>query len=173
MRMRAHDAREEAKAAERARRAAVRAKAPSLLDDLPMALPALMRAQKLQKRAARGGFDWPEAAPVLDKLDEETDELRAELAAGASPERLEDEVGDLLFTVVNLARHLRVDAESALRHANRKFERRFRAIERALAEEGRRPGDASLSELDALWRATKARERISATSRGCDEKLIR
>jgi nucleoside triphosphate diphosphatase len=147
---------EEAKAAERAERAAGRAEVPSLLDDLPLALPALMRAQKLQKRAARGGFDWPEAAPVLDKLDEETGELRAELAARATPERLEDEVGDLLFTVVNLARHLRVDAESALRHANHKFERRFRTVEHALAEQGRRPADATLDELEGLWQASKS-----------------
>jgi ATP diphosphatase len=149
---------EETKAAERARKAASRADPPSLLDDLPLAFPALTLAQKLQKRAARGGFDWPEAAAVLDKLGEETAELRAELAAGASPERLEDEIGDLLFTVVNLARHLCVDAEGALRHANHKFERRFRAIERALTAEGRRLEDTSLDELEALWQQAKRLE---------------
>lgn len=149
---------EDTKALERARKAASRAGQPSLLDDLPLALPALTRAQKLQKRAARGGFDWPEATFVLDKLDEEAGELRAELAAGASPERLEDEIGDLLFTLVNLARHLHADAESALRHANRKFERRFRVMERMLAAEGRRLEETSLDELEALWQQAKRLE---------------
>jgi nucleoside triphosphate diphosphatase len=152
---------EETKAAERARRASARDDVLSLLDDVPLALPGLVRAQKLQKRAARGGFDWPETAPVLDKLAEETSELRVELAAGAAPERLEDEIGDLLFTVVNLARHLGVDAESALRHANGKFERRFRAIERALAAEGRRPEKTPLDELEALWQAAKNADKPS------------
>ena len=146
---------EETKAAERRRKAALRDEPPSLLDDLPLALPALTLAQKLQKRAARGGFDWPAAAPVLDKIEEEIGELRAEIGSGAPPGRLEDELGDLLFALVNLARHLGLDAESALRGTNRKFERRFRAIEQALARDGRRVEETSLHQLEALWQQVK------------------
>ncbi|HEX5079740.1 MAG TPA: nucleoside triphosphate pyrophosphohydrolase [Geminicoccaceae bacterium] len=146
---------EDAKAAERAHK---EGGDPSILADLPLALPALMRAAKLQRRAARVGFDWPEVGPVLAKLEEEIAEVRAELAAGGSPARFADEVGDLLFAAVNLARHLGVDGECALRDANRKFERRFRAIERALRGAGRRPEDASLDEMEELWQAAKAAE---------------
>jgi MazG family protein len=144
---------EHAKAAEREQK---EARDPSVLADLPLALPALTRAAKLQRRAARVGFDWPEIAPVLDKLEEEIAEVRAELAAGGSPARLEDEVGDLLFAAANLARHLGVDGETALRRANGKFERRFRAIETALRAAGRSLDDASLEEMEALWQAAKA-----------------
>ena len=146
---------EEAKAAEREQKEAAGGD-PSVLADLPLGLPALTRAAKLQRRAARVGFDWPEVAPVLDKLEEELAELKAELAAGGSHERLADEVGDLLFAAVNLARHLGIDGETALRRANQKFERRFRAIEEALRAAGRRPEDASLDEMEALWQAAKA-----------------
>jgi nucleoside triphosphate diphosphatase len=146
---------EETKAKEREEKAGVCGAPASVLDDLPVALPALTRSAKLQRRAARVGFDWPEASQVLDKIAEEISEVRAELQGGGSPERLRDELGDLLFAAVNLARHLEVDAEAALRQANGKFERRFRAIEQALAAEGRRPEDASLDELEALWQAAK------------------
>jgi nucleoside triphosphate diphosphatase len=146
---------EAAKATERASRAGPEG-AARVLDDVPLALPALMRAAKLQRRAARVGFDWPEVAQVLEKLEEEIAEVRAELAAGARQERLEDEVGDLLFAVANLARHLGIDGESALRRANQKFERRFRAIETALRAAGRRTEEASLDEMEELWQAAKA-----------------
>ena len=130
----------------------------SALSGVALALPALMRAEKLQKRAARVGFDWPEAAQVFEKIDEELLELKAEIAAGAEPDRLEDEIGDLIFAAVNLARHLKVDPEVALRRCNAKFERRFRAIEAALAARGRRPEEESLEDLEALWQAAKAAE---------------
>ena len=128
----------------------------SALDGVPLALPALTRAEKLQKRAARVGFDWPEAAQVLDKIEEEIAELRAELKAGSKPgPRTEDELGDLLFALVNLARHLGHDADQALRGTNAKFERRFRFIETELAKAGRRPDQASLDEMEALWQRAK------------------
>jgi uncharacterized protein YabN with tetrapyrrole methylase and pyrophosphatase domain len=104
------------------------------------------------------GFDWPDVGPVFDKLEEELGEVRAELAADAPHERLVDEVGDLLFAAANLARHLGVDGETALRQANRKFERRFRAIETALRAAGRRLEDASLDEMEAHWQRAKADE---------------
>jgi ATP diphosphatase len=148
---------EEAKAGEREQKKAAGGD-PSILADLPLGLPALTRAAKLQRRAARVGFDWPEVTPVLEKLEEEIAEVRAELAAGAAPERLADEVGDLLFAAANLARHLGVDGESALRRANQKFERRFRAIEAALRASGRNLDDASLDEMEELWQRVKARE---------------
>jgi MazG family protein len=140
---------EAVKATERASRAGEGA--ARVLDDVPLALPALTRAAKLQRRAARVGFDWPEPAQVVDKIEEEIGELRAELGEGARVDRLGDEIGDLLFAVVNLARHLEVDAESSLRQANAKFERRFRRVEDALHASGRRPADASLVEMEALW----------------------
>jgi ATP diphosphatase len=150
---------ETVKAAERASKAEAAAGSHGVLDDVPLALPALVRAAKLQRRAARVGFDWPEATQVLDKIDEEIAELRTELQGQANQDRLSDEVGDLLFAVVNLARHLEVDGETALRQANAKFERRFRAIEEALRARGRRLEDASLDELEALWQQAKAAER--------------
>ncbi len=149
------------KDAERRRKAEAAGRRPSALDNVPSALPALTRAEKLQKRAARVGFDWSEAAHVVDKILEEVSELRAEIASGAAPDRLEDEVGDLLFAVANLARHLNVDPEAALRRANRKFERRFRRVETLLAGAGRTPGESSLDELEALWQQAKREERRS------------
>ncbi len=140
---------EETKAAERAAKAA-----DGVLDGVSTALPAITRALKLQGRAARVGFDWPEAADVLDKIEEEIGEVRQELP-GASPDRLEDEVGDLLFACVNLARKLKVDPESALRRCNRKFETRFRHIERELAKAGRSPAEADLEDMERLWVAAK------------------
>jgi MazG family protein len=122
------------------------------LDGVARALPALLRAEKIQKRAARVGFDWKETAPVIDKIEEELGELRAELTAGTIDQaRITDELGDVLFAVANLARHCKVDPEAALRATNDKFERRFRHIERRLAEQGRKPADASLEEMEALW----------------------
>jgi predicted ester cyclase len=134
----------------------------SVLADVPVGLPALTRAGKLQRRAARVGFDWPEVGPVLAKLEEELGEVRAELAVGAPRARLVDELGDLLFAAANLARHLGVDGESALRQANRKFERRFRAIETALHAAGRDLDGASLDEMEALWQAAKGDETPTA-----------
>ncbi|KHQ52233.1 nucleoside triphosphate pyrophosphohydrolase [Mameliella alba] len=138
------------KAAERA------AKAESgVLDGVALGLPALLRAVKLQKRAARVGFDWPTTDEVMDKVAEEMDELRqAEDAA----HRFE-EFGDLLFVMANLGRHMGIDPEAALRAANAKFTRRFGAIEAALADQGRRPEDSDLQEMDALWDAAKAVEK--------------
>jgi ATP diphosphatase len=130
----------------------------SLLDDIPLALPAMARAGKLQKRAASVGFDWPEPLPVLDKVREELDEVLEAMAQGDGA-ALADEVGDLLFSVVNLARHLKVDPENALRGANAKFDRRFRFIEQALRDTHRPVEDCSLEELDALWGEAKRQEK--------------
>jgi len=149
---------EAVKAMERASRTGAEGVA-RVLDDVPLALPGLTRAAKLQRRAARVGFDWPEPVQVVDKIEEEIAELRAELGQGASVDRLSHEIGDLLFAVVNLARHLEVDAEASLRQANAKFERRFRKIEDALHASGRRVGDASLDEMETLWQQAKAAER--------------
>ena len=144
---------EEQKKAERAARAE-----SGTLAGIPVALPALTRAEKLAKRAARVGFDWPDADAVLAKLDEEIAELRAELPQ-ADPARLADEVGDLLFVLVNLARKLKLDPEACLRGANDKFFRRFSAVEDALATKGQTPADATLAEMEAAWQGVKARER--------------
>jgi MazG family protein len=149
---------EEHKASERAAAAQDRGAAPSALDGVTVSLPALTRAEKLQRRAARVGFDWPEARPVLDKIAEELTEISDEMAAGTKPDRLRDEVGDLLFAVVNLARHLKIDPETALRAANHKFERRFREVEARLAKAGKAPSEASLADLEAQWQAVKAQE---------------
>jgi MazG family protein len=149
---------EAAKASERAEKAARRG-GHSVLDGVALGLPALMRADKLQKRAARVGFDWPEARQVLDKIEEEIGELRAELDRGGPRPAIEEEIGDLLFAVANLARHLAVDPETALRLGNAKFERRFQAVERALAAQGRRPENTSLEDMEALWQRAKDAER--------------
>ncbi|MDR6675953.1 nucleoside triphosphate pyrophosphohydrolase [Pseudomonas oryzihabitans] len=150
---------EEIKAEERAEKATAPEQL-SLLDDVPAALPALSRAAKLQKRAANVGFDWADATPVVAKIQEELDEVREAMANGQAAQ-VAEEVGDLLFVMVNLARHLRVDAEDALRQANAKFERRFRYIEEALKAQGRTPQEASLEEMDALWDAAKVAEKGS------------
>jgi MazG family protein len=148
---------EDHKAAERARAPGAQRLAPSALDGVALGLPALTRAHKLQKRAARVGFDWPDVAGVFSKIDEELVEIKAELSAAGQPGpgRIEDEVGDLLFVVVNLARHLNVDPETALRTANAKFERRFRAIEAGLRVQGKDIVEASLEEMESLWQAAK------------------
>ncbi|MBT3237687.1 MAG: nucleoside triphosphate pyrophosphohydrolase [Rhodospirillaceae bacterium] len=128
---------------------------PSALDGVTIGLPALMRALKLQKRAARVGFDWHEAADVLDKFAEEIAEMEDEMENNGSPERLEDELGDLLFTCVNLARKLGIDPEVALRKGNAKFERRFKGVEALLAKDGKTPVESDLEEMDALWAIAK------------------
>jgi len=127
------------------------------LSGIPVALPALTRALKISRRAARVGFDWPDPEAVLAKLDEEIGELRAELPE-AAPARLADELGDLLFVVVNLARKLDLDPEECLRQANTKFMRRFGGVEAILAAEGRVPADATLAEMEAAWQAVKKTE---------------
>ncbi len=147
------------KAAERAKAATAAGQTPSALDGVITALPALARADKLQKRAARVGFDWRNASEVTEKVEEEIAEIRAELAAGAQPEKIEEEVGDLLFAVVNLARHLKIEPESALRQANRKFERRFRRVEEILRRSGLGPAEAGLDRMEAAWIEVKAEER--------------
>jgi ATP diphosphatase len=135
----------------------------SALANVPVGLPALTRAQKIQKRASRVGFDWGDAAPALDKVAEEVSELRAELAmAKPAPDRAEEELGDLLFAVVNVARLAGADAETALRRATAKFERRFRQVEDLLAARGKTPEQSTLEEMDALWDEAKRAERAAA-----------
>jgi ATP diphosphatase len=151
---------EELKAAERGAKAAGE-RQPSALDGVGVALPALTRAAKIQNRAARVGFDWPDVMPVFAKIAEEIAELKEELPA-AVPERLEDEVGDLLFAVANLSRHLKIDPETALRTATLKFERRFRRVESLLAAAGKTPGAASLDEMEERWLQAKEEERGGA-----------
>src|SRR6185295_12605800 len=127
----------------------------SLLDTVPAGLPSLRRAQRLQEKASAVGFDWNDPKAVLAKLREEIDEIAAALDDAAPTERLEDEVGDLMFAAVNLARHLRIDPDQALRHGNQKFVRRFRSIEAALAADGRTPAESDLAEMEALWQKAK------------------
>ena len=141
------------------RSAGVRAEAPpGELAGVPLSLPALSRALKLQEKARKVGFDWSDVRAVLAKLREEVAEVEAEIG-DRSAARLSDEVGDLLFAAVNLARHLDVDPEAALRGANAKFERRFAHIEQRLAERGRKPEGADLDEMEALWLEAKRLER--------------
>ena len=131
----------------------------SALAGISRGMPEWQRALKLQQRAARVGFDWPSVDPVFEKLHEELDEVRAEFSAGADAQRLNDEIGDVLFVCVNLARHARVDVSSALRHANAKFERRFRRMEACAAEAGEGLAGKGLAEQDALWDRAKAEEK--------------
>jgi MazG family protein len=146
------------KAGERQAKAAAAGRTESALDGVGLGLPALTRADKLQKRAARVGFDWPAVEPIFDKIDEEIAELHTEIDQGAAPERVAEELGDLLFAVANLARRLEIDPEQALRNANRKFERRFRSIEERLAAAGKPMSEASLDEMEAEWQRVKAEE---------------
>ncbi|HEX2581034.1 MAG TPA: nucleoside triphosphate pyrophosphohydrolase [Dongiaceae bacterium] len=132
--------------------------AVSALDGVTLGLPALLRAEKLQKRAARIGFDWPEIAPVFAKVTEELSEVKE----AATPETRAEEIGDLLFACVNLARHFSVDAEAALRTANAKFERRFRRMEQQVRQNGLEPGTAGLATLDAVWNQVKQEETESS-----------
>ena len=133
------------------------------LSGVAVALPALTRALKLQNKAGQVGFDWNDPRAVLAKIREEADEIEAALDA-QDEAHAATEVGDLLFAVVNLARHLQADPEGILRATNRKFERRFASIERALAAQGKRPQDATLAEMDALWDAAKEQEKRSSSS---------
>lgn len=126
-----------------------------LLDDVPYALPALLRALKLQKRAAGVGFDWDSAPKVVEKIAEEAREIVEAQRAGADTAKVEEEIGDLLFAVVNLARHMKIDPETALRTANAKFVRRFGVIEKTLGSRGTTPAEASLEEMEAIWQAAK------------------
>lgn len=140
---------EEHKARERA------GKPGGVLDGVPHALPALMRAEKLQKRASTVGFDWDSTPKVLDKIVEEAREIVEAQGKGIAKEKLEEEIGDLLFAVANLARHLKIDPETALRATNAKFTRRFKFIEETLAVRDKTPGEASLDEMEAIWQRAK------------------
>jgi MazG family protein len=146
---------EATKAAERA----AKGEGDSALSGVALALPALMRAEKLSKRAARVGFTWPDADTVFGDIEEELEELRAEIKADAPRDRLEDELGDVLFTIANLGRLLGIDPEAALRRTNDKFTKRFKAMEASFASEGRPLPDPSLEEMDARWDAVKGVER--------------
>jgi ATP diphosphatase len=158
------------KAEEKRARAAARkaeAEPQGLLDSVPAGLPAMLRAVRLQEKASTVGFDWNDPRAVLAKLREEIGEIEAELAVpDPAPARLEDEVGDLLFAVANLARHLKVDPDQALRRTNVKFTRRFASIEAALASEGRGPAEATLDEMEALWQAAKTAPDDRRSERG-------
>jgi ATP diphosphatase len=153
------------KAEEKAERAARRAaaglpddSAKSALDGVPDALPALSRAEKLQTKASKVGFDWGAVGPVLDKIEEEIAETREALACGRAA-RIEEEIGDLFFAMANLARHAKVDPEEALRRANAKFVRRFAHVEAGLAVRGKRPEESTLEEMDALWDEARAADK--------------
>ncbi|MFD1508708.1 nucleoside triphosphate pyrophosphohydrolase [Lacimonas salitolerans] len=135
--------------------------ARGVLDDVATGLPALLRAHKLQKRAARVGFDWPQTTQVLDKIVEEAREVQ-EAHETLGPDQVEEEIGDLLFVMANLARHLGVEPESALRRANAKFIRRFGRIEALLAERGKTPDQSDLAEMDALWNVAKSEDKARA-----------
>lgn len=147
---------EESKAAERAAKA--QGRPPGALDHVPVTLPAMSRAVKIQRRVSRVGFDWNDPHKVLEKIAEESDEVREELGE-RDPGRLRHEIGDLLFACVNLARHVDVDPETALRETNLRFERRFRRVESLLAEKQLHPQRVSLEEMETLWRQAKREEK--------------
>ena len=149
----------EEKAEKRARQAATATNGlqPSLLDDVPRALPAFLEARKLQAGAARVGFDWSEAAPILDKIEEEVVELRHAINH-ETPAEIAAEWGDLAFALVNLARHLEIDPEIQLKAANSKFRRRFAGVEKGLASKGKTPASATLDEMETEWTAFKRLE---------------
>lgn len=151
------------KALERADKAKANGEVPSVLEGITKGLPSLLRAVKLQKRAARVGFDWPDASFVLDKIREESDELAIEMAkqagSGEPSAEMVEEFGDLMFVYANLARHLKIDPEAALRGANRKFERRFHYIEEHLARMGKDITQSNLDEMDALWDQAKVAQK--------------
>tara|TARA_R110002072_G_scaffold43119_1_gene121254 strand:+ start:3496 stop:4323 length:828 start_codon:yes stop_codon:yes gene_type:complete len=140
--------------AQKARERAASRKGDGVLADIPLALPAVKRAQKLQARAARVGFDWPDAEQVFEKITEEVAEVKQAIRLN-DPEEIAEEIGDLMFVCTNLGRKLNVNVEAATRSANAKFERRFGYIERMLAAKGRRPEDATLEEMEALWGEAK------------------
>ncbi len=143
----------------KARERAEKGQDDSALDGVASALPALIRAEKLSKRAARVGFEWPTVDLVFRDIEEEIEEIHHEIRVGGGPDRLEDEVGDLLFCVANLARFVGVDPEKALRSTNEKFNRRFRAVETSFKQEGRALTECSLDEMDARWDVVKRREK--------------
>jgi nucleoside triphosphate diphosphatase len=157
------------RAAERRRLGIADLKRGSILDDVPKGMTAMTRALKLQAKAARVGFDWPSLAPVFDKMREELAELEVEVAAVPMPSAqtgntgtaIEEEFGDLLFVMVNVARHLQIDPEAALRRTNTKFLRRFKGVEAALATRGRTPAESTLAEMDQLWDEVKAAEKAA------------
>lgn len=149
------DAKAQTIAWEEQKRGEREARGDSVLANVPLALPALTRADKLGKRAAQVGFEWQDASGALDKLDEELKELRDEVRSGAGEKQIENELGDVLFCVVNVCRYLHVDPEVALRGANVKFERRFRYIEERLKERRKTPAQSSLQEMDELWNEGK------------------
>jgi MazG family protein len=151
------DAEAQTRAWEEQKRRERAARGESVLADVPVALPALTRANKLGRRAAQVGFEWRDVSGALDKLDEELGELRREVADGAASERIAGELGDVLFCVVNVCRYLGIDPETTLRATNAKFERRFRYVEERLKEQGRAPGEATLEEMDAFWEEGKKR----------------
>jgi ATP diphosphatase len=134
-----------------------------VLGGVPAALPALTRAQKLTAKAAKVGFDWPDAMQVIEKIHEELEEVK-EASSSGERDRIEDEIGDLLFSVTNLARHFGIDPERALRRTNAKFERRFTSVERALRDQGRSLDEASLDEMEELWVEAKHAERVPGAS---------
>lgn len=153
---------EEQKAAERREKAAEADRPESALDGVARTLPGLLRAEKLTKRAARVGFDWPQVDQVFNQLDEEIAELRAEIdVEEMDPDRLEDELGDMLFVMANLARKLKLDPEQAIRRANGKFERRFRRVEELLVADGGKAETSTLEEMDEKWREAKREERAA------------
>jgi MazG family protein len=131
------------------------ARGESVLGNVPVALPALTRASKLGKRAAQVGFEWPDITGAIDKVEEEVAELRAEVQSGAVKSAVAQEIGDLLFSLVNVCRYLQIDPEAALRSTNAKFERRFGYVEQQLQQQGRSPEEASLEEMDRLWEEAK------------------
>jgi MazG family protein len=130
-----------------------------VLHDIPLGLPGLTRAMKLGKRASAVGFDWHDSAGAFDKVEEELQEIRAAFQTQAAHDHVADEIGDLLFGIANVCRHLKIDPEAALRRTNAKFERRFGYVEKRLAEQGRAPAQATLEEMDTLWDEAKRTER--------------
>ncbi len=152
---------EETKARERAEKTKHTDKVPSALDGVAETLPALTRAVKLQKRAARVGFDWPSIAPVFDKIEEELGELRTEIDEDGSKDRIAEEYGDLLFVLANLGRHLELEPETVLRSANRKFIRRFQTVEQRIEDKGKIIDQSSLEEMDKIWNEVRAEDKLS------------
>ena len=148
------------KAKKREAAAAAKGEVLSALDGVSTALPASTRAVKLQNRAARVGFDWPDARDIIAKIREEIAELEDEIDTKDNHDAIEDEFGDVFFAVINLARRLKIDPETALRRTNRKFEHRFRGIEKKLTQKGRNIKDASLDEMEQLWNEVKAEDRL-------------
>jgi nucleoside triphosphate diphosphatase len=146
---------ETTKAAEREAKAKAKNRESSVLDDITAGFPALMRAQKLQKRATRIGFDWPDVTGALDKFEEEVGELDAEVRSNVDKVRIDEEFGDVMFSLVNIGRHYGLDVETSLRSANTRFETRFRLMESMAKTEYGKPGSASLEELEALWQIAK------------------